>query len=162
MTTGRHVVRDLFCVSCGSMIGWKYEVAFEHQERYKEGKYILERLALVDLEAAAAVGLGQLSANLNDAVADAVGGLTDFSVLEGPGRPFRTSIGADATPSRADISTRPLLGLARIENLDICKCIPGLLCLCWKFIDLFHSFSNSFEVDGLQRSFSSEEGTLAM
>ena len=113
MTTGRHVVRDLFCVSCRSLIGWKYEMAFEHQEKYKEGKYILERLALVDLEAAAAVGLGQLSANLNDVSSDAVGGLSDFSLLEGPGRPFRTAIAVDATATMTDVSTRPLLGLLR-------------------------------------------------
>ena len=52
MTTGRHVVRDLYCISCGTNLGWRYELAHERREKYKEGKYILERLHLVDLEAA--------------------------------------------------------------------------------------------------------------
>jgi len=52
MTTGRHIVRDLYCVACGTNLGWRYEMAHERREKYKEGKYILERLQLVDLEAA--------------------------------------------------------------------------------------------------------------
>jgi len=24
MTTGKHVVRDIFCVRCGELLGWKY------------------------------------------------------------------------------------------------------------------------------------------
>lgn len=54
MTTGRHVVRDLFCVSCNTNLGWRYELAHENREKYKEGKYILERLQLVDLDASSA------------------------------------------------------------------------------------------------------------
>ena len=52
MTTGIHVVRDLFCVSCSTILGWRYELAHEDREKYKEGKYILERIQLVDLDAA--------------------------------------------------------------------------------------------------------------
>jgi len=51
MTTGRHVVRDLFCVCCKSLLGWKYDIAYEQPEKYKEGKIILERLGLIDLDA---------------------------------------------------------------------------------------------------------------
>ncbi|TVU48767.1 hypothetical protein EJB05_00039 [Eragrostis curvula] len=42
MTTGMHSVCDIFCVTCGSILGWKYLAAFEKNERYKEGKFILE------------------------------------------------------------------------------------------------------------------------
>ncbi|KAG7668973.1 hypothetical protein Ndes2437B_g06707 [Nannochloris sp. 'desiccata'] len=52
MTTGKHIVRDLYCIACGTNLGWRYELAHEEREKYKEGKYILERLQLVDLEAA--------------------------------------------------------------------------------------------------------------
>jgi hypothetical protein len=81
MTTGLHSVCDIFCVACGSILGWKYVrttvlgftsiyihssillvldivracmfllsnnclvklVAFDKSQRYKEGKFILER-----------------------------------------------------------------------------------------------------------------------
>ncbi|KAF8733814.1 hypothetical protein HU200_014664 [Digitaria exilis] len=43
MMTGMHTVCDVFCVGCGSIVGWKYEAAHEKGQRYKEGKYVLER-----------------------------------------------------------------------------------------------------------------------
>nr|ACO87677.1 yippee-like protein [Brachypodium sylvaticum] len=43
MTTGLHTVCDIFCVGCGSILGWKYVSAVEKSQRYKEGKFILER-----------------------------------------------------------------------------------------------------------------------
>ncbi|KAF9594477.1 hypothetical protein IFM89_031595 [Coptis chinensis] len=43
MMTGMHTVADIFCVSCGSIVGWKYESAHEKAQKYKEGKFILER-----------------------------------------------------------------------------------------------------------------------
>ncbi|KAL1917468.1 uncharacterized protein VTP21DRAFT_3861 [Calcarisporiella thermophila] len=49
MLTGRHTVRDIFCVHCHSVLGWKYVRAFEENQRYKEGKFILEKELLVDV-----------------------------------------------------------------------------------------------------------------
>lgn len=46
MTTGMHTVRDIFCVGCMYSIGWKYETASDNAQKYKEGKYILERAKL--------------------------------------------------------------------------------------------------------------------
>ncbi|KAM0855959.1 hypothetical protein ACQ4PT_049433 [Festuca glaucescens] len=46
MTTGLHTVCDIFCVACGSILGWKYVSAFEKDQRYKEGKFILERFKI--------------------------------------------------------------------------------------------------------------------
>ncbi|AES79508.1 hypothetical protein MtrunA17_Chr7g0242231 [Medicago truncatula] len=43
MITGWHTVVDIFCVTCGSIVGWKYEAASEKNQKYKEGKFILER-----------------------------------------------------------------------------------------------------------------------
>ncbi|KAG8649431.1 hypothetical protein MANES_08G091500v8 [Manihot esculenta] len=43
MMTGMHTVVDIFCVGCGSILGWKYEYAHEKGQKYKEGKFILER-----------------------------------------------------------------------------------------------------------------------
>ncbi|XP_031110396.1 protein yippee-like [Ipomoea triloba] len=43
MMTGMHTVADIFCVKCGSIVGWKYEMAHEKNQKYKEGKSVLER-----------------------------------------------------------------------------------------------------------------------
>ncbi|KAK6935732.1 Yippee/Mis18/Cereblon [Dillenia turbinata] len=50
MTTGLHTVADIFCVSCGSIVGWKYEAAYEKGQKYKEGKFILERYKVIGPE----------------------------------------------------------------------------------------------------------------
>ncbi|KAF6153587.1 hypothetical protein GIB67_027454 [Kingdonia uniflora] len=42
MMTGMHTVADIFCVGCGSIVGWKYEFAQDRNQKYKEGKFILE------------------------------------------------------------------------------------------------------------------------
>ncbi|XP_057435219.1 protein yippee-like isoform X1 [Lotus japonicus] len=47
MITGLHTVVDIFCVACGSIVGWKYEAAYETTEKYKEGKFILERFKVL-------------------------------------------------------------------------------------------------------------------
>lgn len=39
MMTGRHHVRDIFCLRCDAKLGWMYEYAVEADQRYKEGKF---------------------------------------------------------------------------------------------------------------------------
>ncbi|RPA85917.1 yippee-like protein [Ascobolus immersus RN42] len=51
MTTGTHVVRDIKCMSCQEVVGWKYDKAFEPSQKYKEGMYILEFELLVQMNA---------------------------------------------------------------------------------------------------------------
>ncbi|KAK6135803.1 hypothetical protein DH2020_010372 [Rehmannia glutinosa] len=46
MMTGSHTVADIFCVRCGSIVGWKYETAHEKSQKYKEGKSVLERFKI--------------------------------------------------------------------------------------------------------------------
>ncbi|CAL1270187.1 unnamed protein product [Larinioides sclopetarius] len=46
MVTGRHIVRNVYCKSCSSKLGWFYEMAFASGQEYKEGCKILE-LALI-------------------------------------------------------------------------------------------------------------------
>ncbi|KAL3373295.1 hypothetical protein AABB24_005352 [Solanum stoloniferum] len=46
MMTGMHTVADIFCVCCGSIVGWKYETAHEKSQKYKEGKSVLERFKI--------------------------------------------------------------------------------------------------------------------
>ncbi|KHN07483.1 Protein yippee-like [Glycine soja] len=42
MLSGLKTVVDIFCVACGSILGWRYEVVHEQNQKYKEGKFILE------------------------------------------------------------------------------------------------------------------------
>lgn len=42
LLTGLHAVADIYCECCKTTLGWKYELAFESSQKYKEGKYIIE------------------------------------------------------------------------------------------------------------------------
>eukprot|EP00850_Spirogloea_muscicola_P008403 SM000044S16050 [mRNA] locus=s44:774975:776143:+ [translate_table: standard] len=48
MTTGLHTVADVYCNCCQRVVGWKYEEAFDKNQKYKEGKVILERDKMID------------------------------------------------------------------------------------------------------------------
>ncbi|GBG64474.1 hypothetical protein CBR_g45170 [Chara braunii] len=48
MTTGLHTVADIYCNCCQRIVGWKYVEAFVKSQKYKEGKYILERQKMTD------------------------------------------------------------------------------------------------------------------
>jgi Yippee zinc-binding/DNA-binding /Mis18, centromere assembly len=50
LRTGMHSVRDIFCKSCNHKLGWKYEWASEPEQKYKEGKFILERNHIEKIE----------------------------------------------------------------------------------------------------------------
>ncbi|CAM9511565.1 unnamed protein product [Choristocarpus tenellus] len=43
LMTGLHVVADISCSCCSTVLGWKYVEAFEERQKYKVGKFILER-----------------------------------------------------------------------------------------------------------------------
>eukprot|EP00897_Mesotaenium_endlicherianum_P009339 jgi/Mesen1/8433/ME000475S07696 len=43
LITGLHTVADIYCSECQEVLGWKYERAYEESQKYKEGKYILEK-----------------------------------------------------------------------------------------------------------------------
>ncbi|KAI0063544.1 yippee-domain-containing protein [Artomyces pyxidatus] len=47
LLTGVHTVADVFCLGCGDRVGWFYHKASDHSQKYKEGKYLLERERLV-------------------------------------------------------------------------------------------------------------------
>ncbi len=50
MLTGRHMVRDVACKNCEAKLGWVYEFATEENQRYKEGRVILERALVTESE----------------------------------------------------------------------------------------------------------------
>ncbi|XP_075516132.1 protein yippee-like [Primulina tabacum] len=67
MMTGIHTVVDIFCVGCGSIVGWKYEAAQDKNQKYKEGKFILERFKVLGPDGSEYV----LSENVHIAGSDA-------------------------------------------------------------------------------------------
>jgi len=50
MLTGRHIVRDVTCKKCDAKLGWMYEFATEDGQRYKEGRVILERAMVTEID----------------------------------------------------------------------------------------------------------------
>lgn len=46
LITGLHSVCDINCKRCKSLIGWTYAKAYEQSQKYKEGKYIIEKINL--------------------------------------------------------------------------------------------------------------------
>ncbi|KAH7538270.1 hypothetical protein FEM48_Zijuj03G0181800 [Ziziphus jujuba var. spinosa] len=47
LLTGLHTVADIYCSDCREVLGWKYERAYEASQKYKEGKFILEKSKIV-------------------------------------------------------------------------------------------------------------------
>ncbi|CAJ1948678.1 unnamed protein product [Sphenostylis stenocarpa] len=43
LITGVYTIAGLFCSNCGEELGWKYLQASEARQKFKEGKFILER-----------------------------------------------------------------------------------------------------------------------
>lgn len=43
MLSGLHIVEDIYCCCCGRILGWKYVIAHDKNQKYKEGKFVLER-----------------------------------------------------------------------------------------------------------------------
>lgn len=46
LITGLHSVCDISCKRCKTLIGWTYAKAYEQSQKYKEGKYIIEKIHL--------------------------------------------------------------------------------------------------------------------
>ncbi|KAJ8555919.1 hypothetical protein K7X08_013415 [Anisodus acutangulus] len=47
LMTGLHTVADVYCSDCRQVLGWKYEQAYEETQKYREGKFILEKSKIV-------------------------------------------------------------------------------------------------------------------
>ncbi|KAF8031186.1 hypothetical protein BT93_D0401 [Corymbia citriodora subsp. variegata] len=48
MLSGMHTVEDIFCCCCGQILGWKYVAAHDQNQKYKEGKFVLERWRIME------------------------------------------------------------------------------------------------------------------
>ncbi|CCH42256.1 hypothetical protein BN7_1800 [Wickerhamomyces ciferrii] len=47
MITGAYLVSDIRCHQCKNLVGWKYHHTDSRDQKYKEGKYILELQTIV-------------------------------------------------------------------------------------------------------------------
>jgi len=47
--SGEYTVRDILCLVCMNCIGWKYEVSKDETQKYKEGKFIIEKQKMVKI-----------------------------------------------------------------------------------------------------------------
>ncbi|KAI7734147.1 hypothetical protein M8C21_020551 [Ambrosia artemisiifolia] len=43
LLTGRFVVADVYCSNCKEVLGWKYLKSFDDSQRYKLGRFIIEK-----------------------------------------------------------------------------------------------------------------------
>ncbi|KAJ7965305.1 Protein yippee-like [Quillaja saponaria] len=43
LLTGMYTVAGIYCSNCGQELGWKYVKAYEVIQKFKEGKFIIER-----------------------------------------------------------------------------------------------------------------------
>ena len=50
LITGEHFVQDVRCKRCNARLGWRYEFASEEESRYKEGKVVLERALILEVD----------------------------------------------------------------------------------------------------------------
>ncbi|KAG7837367.1 hypothetical protein KL941_000551 [Ogataea angusta] len=50
MKTGRYEVKVIDCKQCDCSIGWKYLYSEEDKEKYKEGRFVVERALLEEVE----------------------------------------------------------------------------------------------------------------
>lgn len=46
LITGLHTVCDIFCKRCKNLVGWTYQKAYASSQKYKEGKFIIEKINL--------------------------------------------------------------------------------------------------------------------
>ena len=51
MSTGLHKIKKIQCKQCRIIIGWTYVYAYEASEKYKEGKFIIERAHIMKRKA---------------------------------------------------------------------------------------------------------------
>lgn len=47
LITGLHSISDVHCTTCRTYLGWRYENAYEQEQKYKIGKVILEKAHMI-------------------------------------------------------------------------------------------------------------------
>ncbi|KAI4307068.1 hypothetical protein L6164_030298 [Bauhinia variegata] len=47
LITGSYTVTGIYCSNCGQELGWKYLKAYQDRQKFKEGKFIIEKTKLL-------------------------------------------------------------------------------------------------------------------
>lgn len=47
LMTGMHTIADISCQICQAKVGWKYIRAPEQSQKYKEGRYLIEKSKVI-------------------------------------------------------------------------------------------------------------------
>jgi hypothetical protein len=47
LLTGIHTIAEISCILCHSKLGWKYIYAVEPPQKFKENKFIVEKLKII-------------------------------------------------------------------------------------------------------------------
>ncbi|GKV25552.1 hypothetical protein SLEP1_g34976 [Rubroshorea leprosula] len=47
LLTGKFTIADIYCSKCNEYLGWQYLQTNDMRQRFKEGKYVLERMKLL-------------------------------------------------------------------------------------------------------------------
>ncbi|KAK2992777.1 hypothetical protein RJ640_023290 [Escallonia rubra] len=47
LMTGHFTIADIYCSKCGEVLGWKYLRAYDARQKFKEGKFIMEKAKIL-------------------------------------------------------------------------------------------------------------------
>lgn len=47
LITGYFAIANIYCHTCGEEMGWKYIQAYNEREKFKEGKFIIEKAKIL-------------------------------------------------------------------------------------------------------------------
>ncbi|XP_051149295.1 protein yippee-like At4g27745 [Andrographis paniculata] len=50
LTTGEYILADIYCEDCNSLLGWKFLLAEDDSEKYKEGNFLLDTSKVAEVE----------------------------------------------------------------------------------------------------------------
>ncbi|KAF5946197.1 hypothetical protein HYC85_016425 [Camellia sinensis] len=46
LITDIHMVADIYCSNCREVLGWKYEQAYRQENKFKDGKFVLDKFKI--------------------------------------------------------------------------------------------------------------------
>ncbi|KAL3521682.1 hypothetical protein ACH5RR_019831 [Cinchona calisaya] len=47
LITGKYDVSEVFCSNCNEYLGWKYIRSYDTREKYKEGRFVIEKAKIL-------------------------------------------------------------------------------------------------------------------
>ncbi|XAR71607.1 hypothetical protein NMG60_11017964 [Bertholletia excelsa] len=47
LMTGLYAICEVYCRNCGEVVGWKYLRSYDPRQRYKEGRFVIEKAKIL-------------------------------------------------------------------------------------------------------------------